>query len=130
MLQKRPGKYFPRSNLKNPLSSSLHNVFLLPSLSLNPELDYMVRLSQQKRLVCIIWLLKPGLLGVIPPRLLALGHPHSPDGDEDEEDKEEEEEAYEGEKRGERETRGGIGLHCTQGGRRRGGRGWDLVREN
>ena len=73
---------------------------------------------------------KPGLLGVIPPRLLALGHPHSPDGDEDEEDKEEEEEADEGEKRGERETGGGIGLHCTQGGRRRGGRGWDLVREN
>ena len=90
----------------------------------------MVRLSQQKRLVCIIWLLKPGFLGVISPRLLALGHPHSPDGDEDEEDEEEEEEADEGEKRGERETGGGVGLHCTQGGRRRGWRGCDLVRGN
>ena len=75
-------------------------------------------------------LLIPGFLGVIPSCLLSLGHPHSSDGDEDKEDEEEEEKADEGEKRGERETRGGIGLHCTQGGRRRGGRGCDLVREN
>ena len=81
------------------------------------------------RLVCIIWLLTPGFLGVIPPCLLSLGHPNSSDGDEDEEDKEEEEKADEGEERGEGETRGGIGLHCTQGGRRRGGRGGGLLRK-
>ena len=71
----------------------------------------------------------PGFISVISPRLLSLSHPHSSHGDQDEKDEEEEEKAKEGEKRREGETRGGIGLDSTQGGRRGGGGGGSLVRK-